>query len=192
MDRVHLYGTRAFGGALLAVAASLLATGAARAGIIDQVKTGVLAHDIGVFGSHIEGGADVVGEVLFTSPAFFSLIGAPRPTLGASVNTEGKTDYAYLDLTWTATVWHTNPGTAEGIYVGGFLGGAVHDGRLRERDDHDKDLGTRALYHLGVEAGYQITPVYSIEAYFSHLSNADASSRNPGLNNLGLRVGFKF
>jgi lipid A 3-O-deacylase len=192
MDRVHLCGTRAVGGALFALASSLLATGAARAGIIDQVKTGVLAHDIGILGSHIEGGADVVGEVLFTSPAFLSVIGSPRPTLGGSVNTDGQTDYAYLDLTWTATVWHTNPGTEEGLYVGGFLGGAVHDGQLREVDDHNKDLGTRALYHLGVEAGYQLTPAYSIEAYFSHLSNADASSHNPGLNNLGLRVGFKF
>lgn len=192
MHRVHLCGTRALWGALLLVASSMLGTGAARAGIIDEVKTGVLAHDVGIFGSHVEGGADIVGEVLFTSPAFLSIIGAPRPALGASVNTEGKTDYAYLDLTWTATVWHADPGTTEGIYVGGFLGGAVHDGRLTERGDHDKDLGTRALYHVGVETGYQITPVYSIEAYFSHLSNADASSHNPGLNNLGLRLGFKF
>lgn len=45
---------------------------------------------------------------------------------------------------------------------------------------------------LAVEAGYRITPVYSVEAYFSHLSNADASSHNPGLNNVGMRAGFKF
>jgi hypothetical protein len=72
-------------------------------------------------------------------------------------------------------------------------GGAVHDGRLVGNDTNgNKNVGTRALFHLGVEAGYHITPVYSLEAYFSHLSNADASSHNPGLNNVGLRAGFKF
>jgi len=68
----------------------------------------------------------------------------------------------------------------------------VHDGHLNERDDGNKDLGTRAFFHLGVEVGYQITPAYSIELYFSHLSNAFTSSQNPGLNNLGVRAGFKF
>ena len=171
---------------------SLVTPAALAGGIVDEVKAGVLAHDIGVFGSGVEGGADIVGEVLFKSPDFLGVIGAPRPTIGGSVNTNGKTDYIYFDMTWTATVWKPTLQQGDGIYLGAFVGGAVHDGRVNERDDGNKDLGTRALFHLGVEAGYQITPVYSLEAYFSHLSNADASSHNPGLNNVGVRAGFKF
>jgi lipid A 3-O-deacylase len=177
---------------LLAAAASPLMGAAARAGIVDQVKGGVLAHDVGIFGSGVEGGADIVGEVLFTSPGFLNMIGAPRPTFGGSVNTAGHTDYVYFDMTWTATVWRPTLVEDERVYIGGFLGGAVHDGHLRDQEDDKKALGTRALYHLGVEVGYQIDPTYSDETYFSHLSNAGASSHNPGLNNIGVRIGFHF
>ena len=70
---------------------------------------GVLAHDVGIFGDNIEDGVDIVGEVLFKSPDIFSIIGSPRPTLGVSVNTAGRTDYAYFDLTWTAALWRPIP-----------------------------------------------------------------------------------
>ena len=178
--------------ALLIVAGSGPAAAQSSAGIVDEAKLGVLAHDVGIFGDNIEGGADIVGEVLFTSPEFFRIIGSPRPTLGASVNTAGKTDYAYFDFTWTATLWQPVLESKGGLYIGGFLGGAVHDGRLNSTVDGDKALGTRALYHLGAELGYQVTPVISVEAYFAHLSNAGAASHNGGLNNIGLRTGLNF
>ena len=47
--------------------------------------------------------------------------------------------------------------------IGGFLGGAVHDGHLNTESGGNKALGTRALYHLGIMAGYQIAPVNNIE-----------------------------
>jgi lipid A 3-O-deacylase len=96
--------------------------------IVDEVKAGVLAHDIGFLGDSVEGGADIGAEVLFKSPDFLQVIGAPRPTIGGWVNTNGKTDYLYFDMTWTATV--SQPILQQdGMYVGVFLGGAVHDGR---------------------------------------------------------------
>jgi lipid A 3-O-deacylase len=177
----------------LALSSFSLVNPALAGGIVDEVKAGVLAHDIGFLGDSVEGGADIVGEVLFKSPDFLHVIGAPRPTIGGSVNTNGKTDYLYFDMSWTATAWEPVLQQGTGIYLGGFLGGAVHDGRLVGNDTNgNKNLGTRALFHLGVEAGYHITPVYSLEAYVSHLSNAYASSHNPGLNNVGLRAGCKF
>jgi lipid A 3-O-deacylase len=178
---------------MVAVPFSLTISAALADGIVDEVKAGVLAHDVGFLGNSVEGGADIVGEVLLRSPNFLNIIGAPRPTIGGSVNTNGKTDYVYFDMTWTATVWQLILQQGDGMYVGGFLGGAVHDGKLVGNDTNgDKNLGTRALFHLGIEAGYHITPNYSIELYMSHLSNAFTSSHNPGLNNVGVRVGFKF
>ena len=191
MKRSH-FGARVAGGLLLAFAMLALAPGAAAAGLVDEVKLGLLAHDVGVLGDPIEHGADVVGEILFASPDFLSIIGTPRPTIGGSVNTAGKTNYAYADLTWTATLWRPDLQEGDGIYLGGFLGGAIHDGRLQPVNPGSKDLGTRGLFHLGVEAGYQITSTYSVEGYFSHLSNANISRHNPGLNNAGLRLGYKF
>jgi lipid A 3-O-deacylase len=193
MTGPHFGVAQQFGLALLLTVATASAPVFAQSnGVVDQVKAGVLAHDVGVFGSNVEKGAEVNGEVLFVSPDIFKVIGAPRPTLGASLNTAKKTSYAYFDMTWTPMLWENLLSSGGGIYAGGFLGGAVHDGNLNRTAHSKKALGTRALYHLGAEAGYQITPVYSVEAYFAHLSNAEASSRNGGLNDVGLRVGFKF
>lgn len=68
----------------------------------------------------------------------------------------------------------------------------MHDGNLNHETDSKKALGSRALYHLGVNFGYQINPVNSIEVHFVHLSNAGASSHNAGINDIGIRTGFKF
>jgi lipid A 3-O-deacylase len=166
----------------------------AKAGsIVDEVKLGVLAHDVGFLVDAKEHGADIMGEVLFTSPDFLSIIGAPRPVLGLSGNSSGGTDYAYADLNWTGFFWHPEEGPeGAGVYVSGILGGAVHNGPLNTPTRDKEALGTRALFHLGAALGYQMTARNSVEIYFDHLSNADASSHNPGLNNVGVRVGFKF
>lgn len=177
----------------LAMAAASGIRPAASQSIIDEAKIGVLAHDVGIFGTSVEGGADFVGELLFKGPGFYRFIGSPRIALGASVNTGGHTDYLYLDIVaWQVTLWQPRWRPGDGVFVGLALGGAVHDGELNHRVDDNKALGTRGLYHIGLLAGYQITPVNSVEIYYDHLSNANASSHNPGLNNIGVRVGFKF
>jgi lipid A 3-O-deacylase len=193
MSGPHFGVARHFGSVfLLMIAAASAPAFAQSKGIVDEAKVGVLAHDVAVFGSNIEKGAEVNGEVLFTSPDVLKVIGSPRPTVGASWNTAKKTSYAYFDMTWTPMLWENLLQSGDGIYGGGFLGGAIHDGNLSRTAHSKKALGTRVLYHLGLEAGYQITPTYSIEGYFAHLSNANASSRNGGLNDIGIRAGFKF
>jgi lipid A 3-O-deacylase len=193
MSRPHFGIARHFGLALLLTIAAASAPAFAQSnGIVDEAKIGVLDHDVGVFGRHVEKGAQINGEVLFTSPDIFKIIGSPRPTLGVAWNTQRTTSYAYTDLAWTPTLWQNLLQPDDGIYAGGFLGGAVHDGNLSQAAHNKKALGTRALYHIGLEAGYQITPTYSVEGYFAHLSNANAARRNAGLNDIGIRAGFKF
>src|SRR5215469_7282140 len=114
---------------MAAVPFSLTTSAALADGIVDEVKAGVLAHDVGFLGNSVEGGADIVGEVLLRSPNFLHIIGAPRPTIGGSANTNGKTNYVYFDMTWTAAVWQLILQQGDGMYVGGVLGGAVHDGK---------------------------------------------------------------
>jgi lipid A 3-O-deacylase len=187
----HFGVARRFGLALLLTMAAASAFAQSR-GFVDEVKLGVLDHDVGVLGSHVERGAQINGEVLFTSPDIFKVIGSPQPTVGGAWNTANTTSYAYVDMTWTPMLWENLLQSGDGIYAGGFAGGAVHDGNLNQATHKKKALGTRALYHLGLEAGYQITPTYSVEGYFAHLSNAGGSSRNAGLNDIGIRAGFKF
>ena len=54
---------------------------------VDELKVGGLAHDVGFLGHHVESGADVNVELLFTSPDLLRYIGSPRPHIGADINT---------------------------------------------------------------------------------------------------------
>jgi lipid A 3-O-deacylase len=192
MDRTRILRVGGWCLFVLLVLASAIAPAGAQSSVVDEVKVGVLAHDIGFLGDSVEGGADLMGEILFKSPDLLSVIGSPRPAVGLSVNTAGDTSYAYADLSWTARLWHPADNPETGPYVIGAAGGAVHDGRLDTSGDGEKALGSRALFHLAVGLGYQLTRVVSVETYFDHLSNADLSSHNAGLNNVGLRMGFRF
>src|SRR5580704_13980789 len=78
------------------------APGAAKAQVpfVDEFKIGVLAHDVGFLTHHVETGADVNIEALFTPPDLLRVIGSPRPHLGADINTSGNTSDGYFGLTW--------------------------------------------------------------------------------------------
>jgi transketolase len=53
-------------------------------------------------------------------------------------------------------------------------------------------LGTRVLFHESVEIGYRVTPIQSVAAYIEHVSNANIGRHNPGITDLGLRLGLSF
>jgi len=159
---------------------------------IDEVKLGVLAHDIHFLGNHVEPGADLNIEVLFPSPAVLRILGAPRPHLGLSLNTAGATDYAYVGLTWSGRPWQSLLALPEGLCVAGSLGGGVHDGHLDTTLPERKSLGSRLLVRESVEAGYQLTRRASLSVMLDHLSNAGLAPHNPGLTNVGARIGVTF
>jgi lipid A 3-O-deacylase len=173
------------GVALLAAIVTTFSAAHAQIGWLDEAKLGVDAHDVALGGDHKEPGADINGELLFVSPPLLKVIGAPRPHLGAAVNTSGATSYAYFGLTWTASLF-------ERAFVSGGLGGAVHDGQLTSTAQDRKQLGSRILFHEYAEAGYRITPVLSLSVFLDHMSNANLARRNAGITNVGLRTGFKF
>jgi lipid A 3-O-deacylase len=159
----------------------------AQMGILDEVKLGVLDHDVPIGADHKEGGADINGEVLFVSPGFLAPVWAPRPDIGVTVNSAGGNSYAYAGLTWTANF-------TDAIFADLGLGGAIHDGPDTTSTftrDH-KGLGTRFLFHESVELGYRMTPRWNVALFLDHVSNADLGSQNPGITNLGLRLGYAF
>lgn len=160
--------------------------------IVDEVKVGVLAHDIGLFDRHAESGADFNGEILFVSPGFLSVIGAPRPHLGIEVNSDGNTDNAYFGLTWGLRLVPAILGHSDALTLYGSLGGAVNDGFHDGAPPGRKDLGSPILFRESVELGYQLTPVTSVSLLLDHVSNANLASHNGGITNIGARVGFKF
>ncbi len=160
--------------------------------IVDELKLGVLDHDITLGGRGVESGADLNAEVLFTSPDFLGFLGGPRPHLGIAVNTDGNTDQAYFGLTWDWTPIKRIIGESDGLTLSGSLGGALQDGYEDSAPPGRKKLGSVILFREAIELGYQITPVYSISGIVDHISNADLGSHNAGITSAGARLGFKF
>jgi len=158
--------------------------------ILSELKGGVLAHDLSFLGGGAEGGADVNAEVLFLSPEIFEIILAPRPHIGIQINTQGDTSQIYAGLTWTFF-------PLDRVWIGVSGGGSVHNGDLGEpsrsgRASEVSALGSRVLFRLAAEIGVQVNDRLSISLIFDHESNANLADENEGLNNAGLRVGYRF
>jgi lipid A 3-O-deacylase len=151
----------------------------------------VLAHDQAPIVDNVESGTDLNLEVLFASPRGLSGIGSPRPHVGITLSSEG-TSLAYAGLTWEHNFqsrW----------FVDGSVGLAVHDGDPMQEDEQtlreaetEKALGCRVVFHLGVGAGYRISPHWNVAAHYEHLSNGTICGSNEGLENIGIRVGRVF
>ena len=176
--------------ALLVVAVPKLASAQVR--IVDEFKFGVLAHDVGLAGKHVESGADLNFEMLFTPPGFLRVIGSPRPHLGGSLNTSGATNTGYFGLTWGITLIQDLFGWGKSVYLNGSIGGALQDGNTNSAPPGRKTLGSTALFRGSLELGCQLTPNMSISAFLDHMSNANLASHNAGITNAGARLGFKF
>jgi hypothetical protein len=170
----------------IAVAAPAMAGDGGVAAWLYEVRAGLLYHDMDYLWSNarFERGVDFNGEVTF-APALALFGGAFRGSLGASVNSDGGTSKAYLDLRYQYDF-------DSGIFVSAGGGGAVHDGALTAGRDDRKALGSRLLFHIPVEAGYRFTPHQSVSVYFDHMSNAGLARNNEGLDTLGLRYGYRF
>lgn len=161
---------------------------------VDELKLGALAHDIGFLTHHVEPGTDVNVEILFVSPDLLRVIGSPRPHIGGDINTAGATSDGYFGLTWTGYLGNLWP-MANGFFVNGSLGGAVHDGFLTTPVPPPvgrKLLGSPVLFRESAELGYQLTPTINVSVILDHISNANLAPRNAGITSAGARFGFKF
>ena len=160
--------------------------------LVEEFKFGVLAHDVGLFDKHIETGSDINFEMLFTPPEFFRVIGSPRPHLGGSLNTAGKTNDGYFGLTWGITLIQNLFGWGGGVFANGSLGGALQDGFTNSAPPDRKKLGSTALFRGSIELGYQLTPNLSVSGFVDHMSNANLAPHNAAITDAGARLGFKF
>jgi len=168
------------------------APAAAQAKLVDEVKIGGLAHDVGFLTHHVETGADVNLEMLFTPPDILRIIGSPRPHIGADINTAGHTSDGYFGLTWGITLIQSLFGAGDGVFANGSLGGAIHDGNIDTAPPGEKRLGSRILFRESAELGYQINPRLNISGILSHISNANLGVHNAGITSAGARLGVKF
>jgi len=154
--------------------------------IVSEIRGGVYDHDVSFWSFHRESGTDINGEVLFVSPSFLEAVWSPRPHLGATVNTDGNTSHAYAGLTWELPLFST------GFFVDGNLGLSVNNGRQDTEDTDRKSLGSPVLFRLGAALGYNLTEKVNVSLQFEHMSNAYLANENEGMDNFGLRLGYRF
>jgi lipid A 3-O-deacylase len=174
----------------------------AGAGFVDEVKLGILAADTGIGGPKVEDGIAISGELLFKAPQWLVSPGdpgwkrfllAPRPTIGFTVNTyAGTTSFGYAALNWSADLAQQVLNDHDGIYASFEFGGAVNNSDLNPYEPNNKDMGSRALFRLAVELGYNVDEHVNLSLYYEHFSNANLGTVNPGMNNLGVRLGYRF
>lgn len=152
-----------------------------------EIRLGVLAHDVDHLwsGSRREGGVDLNAEIVFGRPNFSLLSGKMNPNFGLSVNTQGDTSSIYGGILWE---WQAK----SGVFFDLGLGAAVHNGKLDTENEDKKSLGSRVLFRIPIELGYAITDHHQISILFVHMSNGYLANPNQGLDELGLRYGYRF
>lgn len=176
------------------LAASLFFSAPAYAQGIDEARIGVTAQGFGGWSPDLEQGAGVNLELLFESPRFLSVIGSPRPLIGANIAADSDaTSQIYAGVEWKAYL-------AKRFFAAGMVGGAIHNGETDPFDpvadagriNNTQFLGCRALLRLSADVGYDLAERVSASVHWSHISNAGLCDENEGLDNLGVRVGYRF
>jgi len=179
---------------IVALAAAVIIAPTARAGGIDEVRIGAFAQGEGGWAPAKEQGVGINIEALFAAPGFLRVLGAPRPHIGASIATDSDaTSQIYAGLEWKAHL-------ARRLFVAGSLGGAVHNGETDAFDpavdiprlNNTQFFGCRALFRLGADIGVDLTDRVSASVHWDHISNAGLCVNNEGLDNLGIRLGYRF
>lgn len=174
---------------------------AAQAGPVDEVRAGVMQHNMCVLdcdNADKEGGPNINGEIVFKSPDVLGIIWSPRPYIMGSVNTAGDTSFGGVGLEWT---WHFADGWA---FEPGF-GYVIHDGELEfpyPQGDPRNDpissekvfLGSRDLFRTNLSLNRYINDTWGVQLMYEHLSHGQilGNGRNQGLDNVGVRVIYKF
>ncbi len=185
----------------LCFAMVVISTGTAWSGELEELRLNVMVHDVNLTGNGAggkENGADFQGELVFSSPEFLSWAGSPRPYLNASLNTAGMTNFGGAGLAWQYAF-------SSAIYGEFDFGLVVHDGIVNlppnpgdpERIRLDATrviLGSRILFRPTFVLGLHLNERWDAAFVFEHLSHGQilASGRNEGLDNLGLRLSYKF
>jgi lipid A 3-O-deacylase len=151
-----------------------------------EAFVGTYAHDIHVFGAgKYESGAEISAGYRTSPLSGLSVIGAPSLYGFGAVNTAGGLDYAAAGLSWRF---------GDRFYVRPGLGIAVHDGHVGKfQVGNQLNLGSRVLAELELAAGFQINPRWSLEGSLVHMSHAQlAGPQNPGVDDVGLRLNYRF
>jgi hypothetical protein len=166
-----------------------------------EFKFGIWDHDVHFLGGK-EDGADINPEGILASPITDDMIAnapswlkwtlQPRPTLGAAINTAGDTDQFYVGATWSWFLMRNLINPDDGIVLGYFFGPGFNNGEVKATSDDRKSLGSFVLFREAFDLGYQINATWEVSTYIDHISNGGLAKQNQSINDVGLRIGYRF
>lgn len=134
-----------------------------------------------------ERGVDFQAGARFAPIEALSFIGKPAPYVMVSVSASGDTSFAGAGLGWTLGKgrFYARPG----------IGLVVHEGpslRLDPATGLRTDLGSRVLFAPEIAVGVRLSPRWSAEASWVHISHARLfGEQNPGLDMVGIRLNYR-
>src|SRR5262249_23614129 len=154
-------------------------------------RLGVVKHNI-LDRHDREESENIEAEIVWETPGFLEFLGKPRPYLMVSANDQGFTSFAGGGLYWRyqfAKHWAFEPG----------FGYVIHDGKIDipfpQGDPRNAGygddrvlLGSRDLFRTTLALEREISPQFSSQVYFEHLSHGQilGQGRNQGLDEAGL------
>jgi hypothetical protein len=167
----------------ISLALGCFAGGAAEA---DELIGGVYAHDVDTPLNlrGIEPGVDFQIGWRGDRIGALRVIGAPSPYAFAALNSAGETHYAAAGISWKI---------GRSLFLRPGIGLAVHSGPVRfDPAQPRRSLGSRVLFEPELGIGYQVNDRLSVEASLVHMSHATLfGNQNPGIDNIGVRIGYK-
>ncbi len=162
---------------------------------LDEVRLGVFAHNwIHDEAAPVDTSIEVLSAPLsfpgYNNPGiagnpWVSWFFDPRINVGGMINTRGRTSYSFTGFTWRIPIYKK-------FFFEGELGGAVNNAP----DYHELgrvDMGCALTFRESGGFGYQFTENWDLIASIEHVSHATFCTHiNPGLTQVGVRIGYKF
>jgi lipid A 3-O-deacylase len=158
--------------------------------IVDEVRVGVFAHNwIHNENAPVDASVELLSSPLpLPGPAdnpWFGWFFRPRINLGGMINTGGKTSYGFTGLTWRIPIYWR-------FFFEGEFGGSVNNG-----PEHPEEgrifMGCPINFRESGGFGVQLTSNIDIIASIEHNSHATFCTHiDPGITDVGVRVGYKF
>lgn len=151
----------------------------------DEVFGGIYVHDIEspLTMSGVEDGVDL--QIGWRGDPVTAL--GIQPHAFVSLNSSGNTHYAALGISRKF---------GERVYVRPGVGIAIHTGSATKHQidgNHEIEFGSRVLFAPELAVGAKLNERMSVELSWVHLSHATLlSDQNPGIDNVGVRLNYKF
>lgn len=187
--------------ALIGFGSLVALTQPANADWVEEVRFGVLQHNICVSdckNADKEDGPTVEGELVFASPGVLSVLFEPRPYLIASINVSGDTSYGGGGLMWN---WDFAPGWS----LEPSLGYVIHDGATESPfpvgspesfafSEENVLLGSEDLFRSAIAINKDFGDKWGLQLLYEHLSHGQilGDGRNQGLDSVGVRAYWRF